>query len=258
MPEGDTIHYAARRIAEVLGGEVPDSITTPHPRIAAGEWPRRLAGRRVCGVDAYGKHLFIRFDGDLTLHSHLKMTGGWHVYRRGERWRRSRRGAWLVLERSGVEVVQFSGPLLELVPDSRVRTDPRLAELGQDVIGEDFDEQEFLRRLRRDDPRRPFGDALLEQRTLAGIGNVWKSESCFAAEVDPWLPQAQVDDARALAAVAFARAEMARCVREGTGKRPRAVYRRAGQRCLRCGERIRQRGQWDNNRATYWCPGCQS
>jgi len=257
MPEGDSIHYAARRIAAVLAGTVPDRIATPHPRIAPGDWPRRLAGREVRAVDAYGKHLFIRFAGDLTLHSHLRMSGAWHLYAPGERWRRSPRTAWLVLAREETEVVQFGGPLLELIAERRARTDPRLAELGPDVIGAEFDPGAFLGRLRADDPRRPIGDALLEQRTIAGIGNVWKSESCFAARLDPWREQATVDDAQALAAVAFAREEMARCVREGIGKRPRAVYRRAGQRCGRCGERIRSRGQWENNRITYWCPGCQ-
>jgi endonuclease-8 len=257
MPEGDSIHYAAKRIAAVLGGTVPERIATPHPRIAAGEWPRRLAGREVHAVDALGKHLFIRFDGGLTLHSHLRMTGAWHIYGPGERWRRSPRGAWLLLTRDGTEVVQFGGPLLELIPDSRARTDPRLAELGQDVIGESFNAEEFLHRLRADDPRRPFGDALLEQRTIAGIGNIWKSESCHAARLDPWREQAAVGDEQALAAVRFARVEMARCVREGTAARPRAVYRRTGQRCRRCGERIRSRGQGEGNRITYWCPGCQ-
>lgn len=257
VPEGDTIHIAAARIGAALAGAVPDGVQTPHPRLSGADWPSRLAGRRVESVDAVGKHLFIRFDGGLTVHSHLRMTGSWRLYRRGEPWRRSRRGAWLVVERDGWQAVQFGGPVLELADDRRLRGDPRIAGLGQDVLGEGFDEEMFLWRLRRDDPRRPVGDALLEQRTLAGIGNVWQSESCHAAGLNPCRELSTVSDAEVLAAVSFARREMARCVREGALTRPGAVYRRAGRACPRCGGRIRASGQWDDNRITYWCPRCQ-
>jgi len=205
VPEGDTIHYAAARIRAVLQGHVPQEILTPHPRHQLDRWPQRLAGRAVRVVDAHGKHLFLRFDGGLTLHSHLRMTGSWGVYREGERWRRARRRAWLVLRHAGAEVVEFDGPVLELVSDTRVRSDPRLTALGQDVIGERFDEASFLARLRREDPTRPIGDALLNQNTVAGIGNVWKAECCFAAGIDPWRAVAHVSDEEALALVSFAR-----------------------------------------------------
>jgi len=257
MPEGDTIHYAAARIRTALAGRVPEEILTPHPRHRLKGWPRALAGRAVRSVDAHGKHLFVRFEGALTLHSHLRMSGAWDVHERGERWRRAHSRAWIVLRAQGWEVVEFDGPLLELIPDARTRTDPRLAGLGQDIIGARFDERLFLERLRRDDPARPIGDALLEQRTVAGIGNYWKSEACFAAAVDPWTPTAQVQDERALALVRFAREQMALSAREGFSRRPRAVYRRAGQPCPRCGEPILQRGQWENNRVTFWCARCQ-
>ncbi|HUA11571.1 MAG TPA: DNA-formamidopyrimidine glycosylase family protein [Solirubrobacteraceae bacterium] len=257
MPEGDTIHIAAARIRETLAGRAPDAIRTPHPRLRAAAWPERLAGRRVAAVDAHGKHLFIRFEGGLTIHSHLRMTGAWRIYGAGEPWRRSRGSAWLVIERAGRQAVQFGGPVLELAEDGRLRADPRIAALGPDVLAEHFDEGAFLRRLRADDPRRPFGDALLEQRTVAGIGNVWKSESCHAAGVDPCRPVAAVSDGEALAAIAFARSEMARCVREGILTRPRAVYRRTGRPCPRCGGRISAGAQWENGRVTYWCPACQ-
>lgn len=257
MPEGDTIHHAAARIRAALGGTVPREIVTPHPRHAAERWPARLAGRALRAVDAYGKHLFLRFEGDLTLHSHLRMTGAWAVHREGERWRRSRHRAWLVLRGGGWEVVQFDGPVLELTSDARARRDPRLAGLGPDVLGERFDERLFLARLREDDPTRPVGDALLEQRTVAGIGNLWKAEACFAAQVDPWRALADVSDEEALEVVRFARREMAVSARDGFLARPRAVYRRAGMPCPRCGTAIRQRGQGENNRLTFWCPGCQ-
>jgi len=257
MPEGDTIHQAAARIGAVLTGRVPETIETPHPRHGGDRWPQRLAGRTVGSVDAHGKHLFVRFDGQLTLHSHLRMTGAWSVQRAGERWRRARRRAWLVMRCEGWEVVQFDGPVLELMPDSRTRSDPRLASLGQDILGESFHWERFVRRLRAEDHTRSIGDALLDQRTIAGIGNLWKSEACFAAGVDPWRALADVGDEEVSAIVTFARERMRRSVQEGYRARPRAVYNRAGQQCPRCGAIIRSAGQGENNRTTYWCAGCQ-
>lgn len=257
MPEGDTIHHAARRIRAALEGAVPEEISMPQPRHRFERWGERLAGRRLRSVDAHGKHLFLRFEGDLTVHSHLRMSGAWAVYGSGQRWRRSPRRAWLVLRRGGIHVVQFDGPVLELMTEARVRSEPALVALGPDVLSERFPAQEFLRRLRRDDPARPIGDALLDQRTLAGIGNLWKAESCFAAGVHPWRATGEVRDEEALAIVAFARAAMTRSARDGFAARPRAVYRRGGEPCMRCGSTIRQRGQWEDNRVTYWCPACQ-
>jgi endonuclease-8 len=257
MPEGDTIHLAAARIRAVLQARVPEAILTPHPRHRFEHWPERLAGKAVRSVDVHGKHLLLRFDGGLTLHSHLRMTGAWSVHRQGERWRRAPHRAWLVLRCGGWEVVQFDGPVLELMSDVRTRSDTRLAALGQDVLGERFDPRAVLARLRRDDPQRPIGDALLNQHTVAGIGNVWKSECCFAARVDPWRALADVRDDEVLALVGFAREHMPASARDGPSARPRAVYKRAGQPCVRCGTTIDRRGQGENNRVTYWCPGCQ-
>jgi endonuclease-8 len=257
VPEGDTIHYAAARIGAVLEGHVPELISTPQPRHAPERWPERLAGCSVRSVDAHGKHLFVRFNGGLTLHSHLRMSGSWRVQRVGQRWHRARRRAWLLIRRDGWEVVEFDGPVLELQRDERLRSDPRLAALGPDLLGESFDEQLVLRRLHEDDPTRPIGDALLDQRIVAGIGNLWKAESCFAAQLDPWRTVAAVPDEQVLAVLAFAREQMARSAREGPSVRPRGVYRRAGMPCTRCGSPIRVRGQGDDNRMTYWCPGCQ-
>ena len=257
MPEGDTIHHAALRIRPVVEGRVPEEIRTPQRRHERDRWPQRLAGRAVERVEARGKHLLLHFEGELVLHSHLRMTGSWAVYGAGERWRRSPRRAWLVLGCGGREVVQFDGPLLELMTQARTRSDPQLARLGQDVLGETFDEALMLRRIREDDQTRCLGDALIDQRTIAGIGNIWKSESCFAAAADPWKPVGLTSDETVLAAVAFARAEMAVSAREGFIARPRAVYGRAGEACPRCGERLRSGGQGDGNRTTYWCPRCQ-
>ena len=257
MPEGDTIAYAAQRIRPVLEGHVPDEIRTPQCRHALDRWPQRLAGRAVIEICTHGKHLFLRFDGDLTVHSHLRMTGSWGVYPPGRRWRRSPRRAWLVLAHGGTEVAQFDGPVLELLTDSRTRFDRRLAGLGPDILAPAFDEDRFLARLRADDPTRGIGDALLDQRTIAGIGNLWKSEACFDAAIDPWRPLREVSDDQARALVAAARPRMLESARTGDQNAGRRVFRRHGQPCPRCGQTIRAHGQGDDNRTTFWCPGCQ-
>ena len=258
MPEGDTIHYAANRIRPILEGHVPDELLTPHPRFRADRWPERLAGQAVRSVDAHGKHLFLRFENDLTIHSHLRMTGSWGTYVRGERWRRSPRRAWLVVRHGNGEVVQFDGPLLELITDSRTRFDQRIAGLGPDIISGDFDEDEFVRRLRRDDPTRPIGDAILDQRTIAGIGNLWKVEGCWLAGIDPWRRTADVNDEEALRIGRGIRPLMQESAMHGMQDAYRTIYGTTGRPCPRCGALIQARGQWDDNRLTYWCPGCQS
>jgi endonuclease-8 len=259
MPEGDTIHYAANRIRPVLAGRVPDEVRTPHPRFGRARWPERLAGRAVEAVEAHGKHLFLRFEGDLTIHSHLRMTGAWRVHTRGERWSRGPHRAWLVLRSGEHEVVQFDGPLLELLTESRRRFDQRLRALGPDILAEDFDERAFLTRLREDDPTRAIGDAILDQRTIAGIGNLWKAEACFLAGIDPWRPTGSVSDDEALRIVRAARPRMRQSAQDGNSSRFRAIYGRAGRPCPRCGEApIAARGQGDDNRTTYWCPVCQT
>src|SRR3954463_5645357 len=155
MPEGDTIHQAAHRIRPVLEGRVPDELQTPHPRFGADRWPEKLAGRAVEAVDAHGKHLFLRFAGGRVIHSHLRMTGAWGVYREGQRWGRSARRAWLLLRAGGPQVAQLQGPGLALVPPSRVRFDQPIAGLGPDILAPELDEGRCLSRLRADGPTRP-------------------------------------------------------------------------------------------------------
>jgi endonuclease-8 len=258
MPEGDTIHYAANRIRPVLAGAVPDAISTPHPRFGRDRWPERLAGREVEAVTAHGKHLFLRFAGDLTIHSHLRMTGAWRVHPDGARWSRAPRRAWLVLTKDDKSVVQFDGPVLELLTETRRRFDRRLALLGPDLIKDDFDEAAFLTRLREDDPTRGIGDALLDQRTIAGIGNLWKAEGCWLGQVDPWRATGTVSDDEVLRIVHELRPRMRRSAKDGNQTRDKKIYKRDGRPCPRCGVRILARGQGDDNRTTYWCPGCQS
>lgn len=261
MPEGDTIHHAALRIGAVLAGRVPDAVRTPHPRFGRDGWPQRLAGRELEAAEAMGKHLLLRFSGGLVIHSHLRMTGSWSVLRRGERWPRPPHAAWLVLGAGEHEVVQFNGPVLELLTDLRARGDPRLTRLGPDIVAAaPFDEPRFLRRLRGDDATRTLGDALLDQRVVAGIGNFWKSEGCWLERLDPWRPLAAVSDDEALAVVRTLRPLMQQAAVSGRQDLFRHIYGAAGRPCPRCGAPylVRARGQGDDNRTTYWCARCQT
>ena len=256
MPEGDTIYGAAQRIRAALVGKEIAEIET-HRRFERDRWPERLGGRAVRSVDSKGKHLFIRFEGDLTLHSHLRMNGWWGVYPRGRRWGKSPSRAWLVIRTAEHEVVQFGGPVLELMTDSRSRLDHRIARLGPDILADDFDEERFLRRLREDDQSRGVGDALLDQRNLCGIGNLWKAEACFLAKLDPWRPVGEVTDDQVLATVRAVRPLMLRSAQGGGHMRDSYVFDRPGRPCRVCKTLIRARGQGDGNRTTYWCPTCQ-
>jgi endonuclease-8 len=254
MAEGHTILRAGQRLEAALLGKQIRDVKAPQPRHRLERWPELLRGRRLERVETHGKHLTLRFDGDLAIHSHLRMNGAWDVYRRGSRWRRSPRSAWLVLSTDDHEVVQFGGPVLEVMTGRRARRDPRLARLGPDILAPDFEPTAAISRLRAD-PTRELGDALLDQRLVAGIGNVYKNEALFAARVSPWRRVGGVSDAALRDVLREARNQMLAWV---AGKaRVGRVYRRAGRACPSCGTRIRSRGQGDNNRITYWCERCQ-
>jgi endonuclease VIII len=257
VPEGDTIHHLAIGMRPILLGRVPEEIRAPQPRHSRERWAERLAGMAVTSVDALGKHLFVRFDGGLTVHSHLRMSGTWGIHRKGSRWRRPAHRAWLLLRCEGWELVQFDGPLLQLERDARLRRDPGLRLLGQDILGESFDLALAVRRFRREDPHCAIGDALLNQRNVAGIGNVWKAEACHAAGIDPRRPVCELTDQQITDILDYARTHMQVCANTGPRSRPGAVYRRAGLPCPRCGERVRQSTLGEHNRVTFWCPGCQ-
>ncbi len=252
MAEGDTILRLARRFEQAIVGEtVAASAPNPRGRAAGIE---RLDGRRLERVEARGKHLLLGF-GELSLHSHLGMSGGWHLYREGARRRRPRSSAWAVLAAGGWEAVQFGGPTLRVTSTSRLRRDPQIARLGPDVLADDFDAGAAAAAL-RSDPTRTLGDALLDQRLVAGIGNIFKSEACFAARLDPWRPVGDLSEEDLRRVLAAARDLMLEAVQ--SGRHPHRVYRRRQGACPRCRGRIESRGQGDANRTTYWCPRCQA
>lgn len=252
MAEGDTILRAARRIEAALGGQEL-SVTARHPRGRASG-VERVDGRRLEAVEARGKHLLLRF-GDTALHSHLGMNGSWKVAEGGGGFGKPASSAWVVLSGQGARAAQFGGPTLRLLSARQLRLDPTLSRLGPDILAEPFDPDAVAGSL-RSAPDRPLGDALLDQTLVAGIGNVFKSESCFAARLDPWREVGDLSDDE-LERVVQAAHELMR-VAADTGRHPHAVYRRAGQTCPRCGTPIRSRGQGDANRTTYWCPSCKS
>ena len=259
MPEGDTIAYAANRMRPVLEGRVPDEILTPQPRHALDRWPSRLEGRAVRSIDTHGKHLFLRFDGDLVLHSHLGMVGVWGVYGPGRRWGRSARRAWIVFRAGDHEVVEFDGPLLELMTEGRTRFDQRLAALGPDVLA-------------TSSVPRAVPAAAARGRSRRGRSGM----RCSTSGTSP----ASATSGRPRGA---GRRASTRGGRSGGG-RPRgggdhrrgpatddAVGDRGAARDRRARVRARgppvppvrgsdrpSRGQGDANRTTYWCPGCQS
>jgi endonuclease VIII len=250
MAEGDTILRLARRIDAALAGELI-AVDAPNPRgRAAGV--QRLDGMRFDGAEFRGKHLLLHF-GRLVLHSHLGMGGSWHFYRRNGPWRRPRSLAWVVLTGDDHEAVQFGGPTLRVMRNERLRRDPQLSRLGPDLLAADFDPAPVILAMRAD-PSRGIGDALLDQTLVAGIGNIFKSEACFAAAVDPWRPVGDLSDDELAAVLEAARTQMLSAA--DSGRHHPAVYRHRGP-CLRCGTPISSRGQGDANRTTYWCPGCQ-
>jgi endonuclease-8 len=252
LAEGDTILRAARRIAAALGGQEL-SVAAPHPRgRAAGV--ERLDGRRLETVEARGKHLLLSF-GDAVLHSHLGMSGSWRVAEGNGGFGKPASSAWVVLSGHDARAAQFGGPTLRLLSSRQLRLDPVLSRLGPDVLAERFDPDALSRSL-RSAPDRPLGDALLDQTLVAGIGNIFKSESCFAARLDPWRKVGDLTDAE-LERVLRAAHELMVAAAD-SGRHRHAVYRRAGQPCFRCGTAIRSRGQGDARRTTYWCPRCQS
>ncbi len=243
MPEGDSLHRAARRL-QVLVGETVE-VESPNPRAAATGVAEQLDGRRLEGVEAVGKNLLLSFEGGLVLRSHLRMSGRWTVRSRGTV---TRGRPWLVLRGRGREAVLWGGPVLELNKRAVRR-------LGPDILARPPDLDRMVANLRLAGGGREVGDALLDQRLVAGIGNMWKAEALWRARVSPWRPVAETSDSELRTVLE----EAARLMRASvdTGREERVVYRRAGRPCPRCRTPIESRGQGDANRTAYWCPVCQ-
>lgn len=255
MAEGDTIHRLAGRIDAAFGGTAPDGVRTPGPRRPQGD-PSRVVGRELQAARARGKHLLLDFEGGVTLHSHLGMNGGWHIYRRGARWRYSPRSAWLVLDWSGQELVNFRGSTIRIGRTAELERRPPLATLGPDILDPGFDAEAVAPRLAASDPSRPLAEALLDQVSVAGIGNIFKNEACHAAGLDPVAPVGGYGR-ESLERVLVAARDQMRAAVDGAG-RPREVYKRAGEPCRRCGGRVRSGLVGDDARTTFWCPRCQT
>jgi endonuclease-8 len=244
VPEGDTLHRAARRLQVLVGERL--EVESPHPRAQAERVAEQLDGRVLRSAEAHGKNLVLRFEGGVVLRSHLRMSGRWSVRPRGE----PRVGRpWLVLRGSRAEGVLWNGPVLELHTRA-------LARLGPDILAAPPDLDAMLARVRRADGTRPLGETLQDQSLVAGIGNMWMAESLWQARLSPWTRLADVPEADRRLALETAARLMRAAV--DAGREPRKqVHARAGRPCSRCGTPIRSRGQGDANRTVYWCPACQ-
>ena len=250
MPEGDTIHRTARNLGLALAGR--ELVRFEAPRLHVEPFP---PGTVVDGVEAVGKHCLIRFDDGRTLRTHMRMTGSWHLYRPGERWRKKPAAMRALVAVEQWVAVCFAAPEVELVRDVDVAGS--VGHLGPDLCLPDADVDLAARRLvELSEPGREVGDALLDQRIACGVGNVWKSESLFVDRIDPSTPVDALDDAQRHHLLSTA----ARLLREQV-QRPtnqRWVYGRRDLPCRVCGTTISWRPQGRHLRGTYWCPTCQT
>jgi len=258
MPEGDTIARSARTLTRALAGSKILRFRSPLPALSRAA----LEDRTLVRVESRGKHLLMHFDDGRALHSHMGMTGSWHIYRHGETWWKPERLARAVLETEGFVAVCFNAPVVELLSEKELARHPGLRRLGPDVLSDGFDSAAVRARLRLM-PDAPVGEALLAQSAIAGIGNIYKSEALFATRTNPFVPLSRLSDGELDRVVAAARRMMSASVaaQNGGGRRGGArgfaVYRRSGLPCPACGTLIRMRRQGDAGRSTYWCPRCQ-
>jgi endonuclease VIII len=249
VPEGDNIFRAARTLQLALGGRV---VTRFEAAVAGLD--REVSGRVVERVEAVGKWLRIWFSGDLVLVTHMLMSGSWHVYRPGEKWQRPRSQMRIAIHTEAFVAVAFQVPVAEFHSAATLARH-RSEQLGPDVAAADFDAGAAVGGL-RSRPELEVGVALLSQSLMAGLGNVFKSEVCFAARVNPFRRVDGLSIAEVAALVEHARRLMARSVAAGTRGRL-SVYGRRGEACRVCGTAIESRKQGVEARVTFWCPSCQ-
>jgi endonuclease-8 len=254
MPEGDTIFRMARMLQQGLAGRTVthfDSVFSELTRTAAAD---SLCSRVITQVTARGKHLLIWFSGNLVLRTHMRMHGAWHLYVAGDRWRRPRAEMRIVIGTAGCEAVAFNVPVAELTTVRDLERSEPVRDLGPDILAADFDAEEAARRVEAM-PQTDIADALLDQTAVAGIGNIFKSESLYAARVHPFAPVSRLTHDQILRVIERARRLMQAAATE---RRARfSVYGRAGQPCRRCGTSISRRAQGLHRRLTYWCARCQ-
>jgi endonuclease-8 len=205
----------------------------------------RLDGRVLEAAEARGKNLLLRFEGGYILRSHLRMNGSWRVVAAAEE---TAGLPWLVLRGRERKAVLRGGSVLEL-------TDRATRRLGPDILDDPPDLAAMVARFRGTDQRRELGEALLDQRLVAGIGNLWRAEALWACELSPWRRLGETSDEQLRSVLGEAARQMRASL---AGTRPRRrVYRRAGRPCPRCSTPIESRGQGDDNRIAYWCPTCE-
>lgn len=257
MPEGDTVYLSAKNLNAVLAGQVLTRCDIRVPAFATVD----LTGEVVDEVTSRGKHLLMHI-GEFSIHSHLKMEGSWHVYRHGTPWKRPAYQARAILETADWQAVGFDLGLLEIVPIAEEEN--VVGYLGPDLLGPGWNADVALANL-RSDPQREVGLALLDQRVLAGLGNVYRAEVCFLRGVLPTTPVGEVESLEKMVELSerLIQANKDRSVRTTTGRlvgQTSWVYGRAGKPCLRCGTRILHGTLGDTElqlRDTYWCPVCQ-
>ncbi len=261
MPEGDAVWRTARKLHHGLSGHTLTRTDFRVPAIATVD----LSGGTVVESVSRGKHLLTRIDHAeqrWTLHTHLKMEGSWGVFDRGQKWNKAGHLARVVLTVAERAAVGFQLGVVELV--LREHEDRVVGHLGPDLLGPDWDPDEAVRRLTAD-PDRPLGEALLDQRNLAGIGTIYRTELCFLTGYDPRTPVGKVSDPLRMVRLAQSLLHQNRTLPQiattGDKRRGRSlwVYGRPGQRCLRCGTPIAyaELGEPGRERAAYWCPSCQ-
>lgn len=261
VPEGDTIFRAAATLDRWLTGREVTAARTTVDRLPAG----KLVGQTVAGVEARAKHLLVRFSGGSVLHTHMKMTGSWHVYSKGERWQKSPAQARFVLEAGERIAVCFNAPVVELLAAKGEQQHPSLVGLGPDVLKPPVDLAEVRRRADRTPEKTTIGELLLDQQVVSGIGNIWRCESLFVQRLDPWRPRVEVGVVELDAVVQVAADLMMRSAKPseyvgrdfgGGADRP-WVYGRARRPCYRCRTPIRLGHIGAQARMVYWCPSCQ-
>jgi endonuclease-8 len=274
MPEGDTILRTAKTLAKALVGQTVTHFESAYAQPSAAADQSPLEGQTVSAVRALGKHVLMEFSGGLTLRSHMRMNGSWHIYRPGEPWQRPRRFMRVLVETPAFVAVGFDVPVVELLSGKQLARHPALAKLGPDLLAPEFDEAQAVRRMEAQGARE-VGEVLLDQKVCAGIGNEYKSEVLFLCGIDPRKAQSELTAAQRLELYRTARKLMLANVTIGgegpvtysglrrTTRRedPRArawVYGRSGERCRTCGARIVFFKQGDGARSTYVCPTCQA